>query len=294
MIRAMLRTAAAAAMAALAAPCGAADLEAELEKDWIGAWVLAAVETASDCNGFYTNNEVRGERSTASARHRFAAGELARVEKLNLKSDRIDLFLELDEPLLVPRQDGPFTLYDERRCKVQLIVAVPRFAVKAGDAAAVNQLLLNLVERHDTLTSAQTSTAWNRRVRDPLPADYGDTLARHAAWQATRFNESLAEVRRRALEDATRVVDRASDDRDYTAGFAAGLAALRDWRPGDCSSLPATSFSGVEEKPPSSRRDPNQSTRGWKDGFRDGQLLAYSLAVLREVEGCFVPVPTFP
>lgn len=286
---------AAAAAAALATSVVASDLEDELEKDWVGAWVLVAVETASDCGGFYTNNKVHEGRTAVSARHRFAVGELARVAKLNLKSDRVDLYLLLDEPILAPRQDGPFTLYDERRCKVQLMVDVPRFAVKGGDAAAVNRVLFGVVERHDTSASAQTSDAWNRRVRDPLPTDYDETLARHAAWQASEFNESLAEVRRRALDDATRAVDRARDDRDYTAGFAAGLAAQRDWRPSSCSALPNSRFSSVKKKPSGSgRRDPNKSSRGWKDGFGDGQLLAWSLVVLREVEDCFVPVPSFP
>lgn len=282
-------------MLAVAGSGQARDLEDELERDWAGAWVVVGVESGSDCSGFYTNNEVHEGRTAVSARHRFTEGELARVEKVNLKSDRIDLYLKVDEPILVPRQDGPFTLFDERSCKVQLMVELPRFVVKSGDAAAVNQLLFSVVERHDTLTSAQTSTAWNRRIRDPLPADYEETLARHAAWQAEQFNASLVEVRRRAIDDATRILDRSRDDRDYMAGFAAGIAALRDWRPGSCSSLPTTRFSSAEEKPSGSgRRDPNQSSRGWKDGFHDGQLLAWSLAMLREVEECFVPVPAFP
>ena len=35
------------------------------------------------------------------------------------------------------------------------------------------------------------SALWNRREVDPLPEDYERTLARHAAWQATRTNEQV-------------------------------------------------------------------------------------------------------
>ena len=44
----------------------------------------------------------------------FAQGELAKVDKINLKRARIDLYLSLGEPVLASHMDGPFELYDEK------------------------------------------------------------------------------------------------------------------------------------------------------------------------------------
>ena len=55
----------------LAALPARADLEDELERAWVGAWVVVKVESASDCSGAYTNVEVRGLRSTSRGSRRF-------------------------------------------------------------------------------------------------------------------------------------------------------------------------------------------------------------------------------
>ena len=276
---------------ALAALPARADLEDELERAWVGAWVVVKPETASDCSGAYTNVEARGLRSTSRGSRRFPEGELARVDKLNQKSDRVDLYLSVAEPVLVPRTDGPFTLWDERSCRVQLMVEVPKAVVKAGRVADVDAVLLESVERHENAATARRSEAWNGRERDPYPPDYEETLARHAAWKAEEANRALAATRLAALDEAAQALSRMTDDPHYLAGFAAGVEAQRGRSAPGCSSYGSSRFEGDEQRPPSDRRGDGPPERAYRRGFRDGQVVAWATRVARAVEGCFVPVP---
>lgn len=268
-----------------------ADFEDDVERAWAGAWVVARVEMSSDCLGTYNNNEVRGRLTSSKGSRRFAEGELARVDKVNVKSDRVDLYLSVAERVLVPRTDGPFTLYDERSCRVQLMVDVPREAIKGRRMGDVDAQLLEVVERHETEAAARRSRAWNRRERDPYPRDYEETLARHAAWKAEEVNRALAATRMAALDAAGQALERVTEDPDYLAGFSAGVDAQRSRSTPSCSDLAGARFESGEQRPPTDRRGSSPGERAFQRGFRDGQLLAWGTRVARAVEGCFVPVP---
>lgn len=287
------------AFAVLAVAMGAAagvaeDLEEALRQRWTGAWVVTAVETSSDCAGFATNNEVRGELVRSKGSHAFEAGEVAQVEKLNVKSDRVDLFLLLGEPILLTRQDGPFTLYGEKVCKVQLMIATPKRLGTAADRAGVEEVVLRALKPFSRREEAQRSPSWNGRRRDPLPADYDLTLARHAAWRAEQENARFAQLRERATEDAAAALARVIDDPSYLAGFGAGVEAVRSWRSGSCSALGSSTADSVVRSAPRERDGDGAEDKTWRRGYRDGQELAYALTLLREVRGCFVLVPPVP
>ncbi|MBK6406663.1 MAG: hypothetical protein IPF66_17430 [Holophagales bacterium] len=268
-----------------------ADFEDDVERAWAGAWVVAQVEMSSDCLGIYNNNEVRGRLSSSKGSRRFAEGELARVDKVNVKSDRVDLYLSVAEPVLAPRTDGPFTLYDERSCRIQFMVDVPREAIKGRRMDDVEAQLLEVVERHESETAARRSRAWNRRERDAYPPDYEETLARHAAWKAEEINRALAATRMAALDAASQVMERVTDDPPYLDGFAAGVDAQRNRSTPSCPELAGARFESGEQRPPTDRRGGSPAERAFQRGFRDGQLLAWSTRVARGVEGCFVVVP---
>lgn len=268
-----------------------ADFEDDVERAWAGAWVVAQVETSSDCLGIYNNNEIRGRLSSSKGTRRFAEGELARVDKVNVKSDRVDLYLSVAEPVLAPRTDGPFTLYDERSCRIQFMVDVPREAIKGRRMDDVEAQLLEVVERHESETAARRSRAWNRRERDAYPPDYEETLARHAAWKAEEINRALAATRMAALDAASQVMERVTDDPPYLDGFAAGVDAQRNRSTPSCPELAGARFESGEQRPPGDRRGGSPAERAFQRGFRDGQILAWSTRVARAVEGCFVVVP---
>lgn len=261
------------------APLAAADLEGPLNARFRGSWAVVLVPVASDCGGLYTDNRVLGSRTDSSGRHRFAAGELVRVERVAVRrGGRVDVFLDLAEQILAARTDGPFTLYDPLSCKVQLEVAFPREAALAEVEAALGELL----EEHDDPAGAEDSEAWNGRRREDYPEGYEETLAAHAAWRAEEVNRAVDRRIDEALDQALRLRDRVREDPDYLAGLAAGLDRVRDDSLGDCARLVDARIHPETERGESA---------AWNDGYADGQRLAFELGVARALRRCYVAPP---
>lgn len=303
----------AAALAAAAAlvPALAGDTQDAVASHWRGAWVVTTAETHADCAGLHTGNRVSGRLVSSKGRWRFKPGELAKVGSVDLKRDRVDLKITLAEPLLVPHQDGPFTLYDEARCQMELQVEVPRDLVKGKDVAALDDVLRVVVERYATEDEARASRRFNGRERDPYPEDYEQTLAAHAAWQARQANAAV-QARLDALVDETsRIPERIGDDPDYMAGFVRGVEAGRAARPDSCPALMsigtapvrvATGYNGSGAVPAGrggheghgDHAGPGGETEAqarFNRGYVDGVRLTQGLDAIRRLPGCFVPVP---
>ena len=259
----------------------AVGLEKELNARWQRGVVVVKIPLASSCDGYYNDNDVIGSRVTSTAGRDFDEGEIARVERIDVKRGRVDVFLDLEEGVLERYEDGPFTLYEPERCQVQLKVPVP----DRSDAGALETRLAELLERHDTAREAEASPAWNGRRREPFPEDYETTLAAHASWKAARTNAAVQERMDEAIEDASDIAERVRSDPAYLEGFAAGMAKARDLSLGDCPSLLTESFSLSSE----SGKDED-----WRRGYEDGQRLGFDLELLRLLRECFVPVPPPP
>lgn len=281
----------------LPAPAPAGGLEDALESRWLGAWVVTQVETYSDCMGVYTNNRVNGRLVSSRSGRRFKPGELAKVEKVDAKRSRLDLHLTLQEPLLVSRQDGPFTLYDEARCHIELEVELPRKLVSKDDVNGIERALSPILVRFNTVEEAQQSQAWNRRQREPYPKDYERTLAEHAAWRAQQTNAAVQARLDRARDEAARVGERLSGDDNYLGGFARGVEAARAVNPGGCRDmltrdLRPSAVRAPQGVPQALANLAGKSEEGrWASGYQDGQILFFSLDMLRRLPQCFVPVP---
>jgi len=275
---------------AAAATVSASGLEDAVRSRLRGAWGVVEVEVYSGCAGSYANNRISGTLVTSKTDRRFEPGELAKIDKVNVKRARVDVMVSLAEPLLVSRIDGPFELFDVRECRVQLMVEVPRQVVKAGDVNAVMEAVSAVLETHPSRAAAQDSELWNRRQRDPYPEDYELTLARYEVWKAEQHNVAVTARSQEALEDSVRIVERIRRDPAYLDGFAAGVELMREWRERDCDDLVDVRFSSEEHDPPGEHRD----QRPWRDGFRDGQELVFSLMLVDRLERCFVAVPSAP
>jgi len=257
----------------------AAGLEDDLNARWRGGAAVVLVPVVSNCDGFYNDNDVIGSQVAGKARRRFDEGEIVRVERIGVKRGRVDVFLDLAEGVLEEVQDGPFTLYDPRSCKVQLRIPVPDRA----DAGAVERRLAEILELYGATRTAEASPAWNGRRREPFPEGYEKTLAAHASWKAAQTNAAVQERMDDAIEEAARIADRVRSDPEYLEGFAAGMNKVRDLSFGDCPSLLTRSFS-----PDSSGKD------DWRRGHEDGQRLGFDLELLRRLRDCFIPVPPPP
>jgi hypothetical protein len=282
------------ALLALSSASLAANLEREVKSRWLGAWVLTSVESWSDCGGLYTNNRVNGNLVKSRGDFRFQPGELAKVNRINVKRHRLDLLLSLNEPLLVAYHEGPFTLYREAWCKVELQVEIPREIVKAKDADAVEDLLVRVLERHATERAALDSRNWNGRERDPYPEDYERTLAELAVWRANRVNEGVQAKLDYALEETTRLAYRVSSDPAYLEGFARGVEAARSESLRDCPVLLALDLGGPPRRQARGHSPDETAEQRADRGFRDGRALVQGLEMLERLPVCFVPVPPLP
>ncbi len=266
-----------------AGAAGASSLEDQLAARWRGAWVVTGVEMTSDCNASYTDNEVLGRRAVGKGRIRLAPGELARVHKLELKRSRVEVLIDVDEPLLAPFEDGPFRLVEEVTCKVELQLEVPREAIKRGDVASLEALLVPVLERYDDQRAAQGSPRWNRRERGPLPRDYEAQMAEYRRWKVAQTNAAVGQRIAQALGEAKRAVQHTSDNPDYGAGLAAGMEAMRWLSYSDCPDWLGSTFWAAKRSCPSGKN------RAFQDGFEDGQAIAYHLLLAERLQGCFVP-----
>ena len=273
-------------------PALASDLERKLESRWRGAWVITAVDTYSDCSGTHTNNNVSGTLVNSRGRLRFRPGELAQVGKIDVKRSRVDLFLGLPEPILTSYQDGPFTLFNETRCLLELDVELPRSLISGDNADGIDAALQALVRRFNSQDEAMQAKTWNHRKREAYPADYDRTLAEHAAWKAQQANLAIQARIDKAREETSRLADRVTSDPDYLKGFAAGIEAMRAVDLGQCNDLMTRDFANVAPAPPRLAAGFGGDAAGrYTRGYQDGQRLVFGLESLQRLPQCLVPAP---
>ena len=263
--------------------------ESGLEDRWRGAWVLTGLDTYSDCNGFKTNNEVSGMLVQSRGHYAFRKGELARVQDIDLKHSSVRISVNLPETVLASDQDGPFTLYNEVRCALDVDVELPRSVVKNEDLAGVEEALAPILKRFNSMEGAVASRDWNHRKRDAYPADYDQTLARHAAWKAEQANAAIRARLEQASEETSRITDRITGNPDYLKGFAAGVEAVKSMELSECDDLLARSFQNIVPKPPTFAATLlGPAEADFQRGFQDGGRLVYGLELLRRLPGCMV------
>jgi len=276
----------------LSAMAGA--LQKDLKSRWLGAWVVTTTESYSDCAGRYTDNRIHGNLVKSTGAHRFQAGELAKLDKVDLKKSRMDLLLTLQEPVLVSYQDGPFTLYAERTCQIELEITLDRDAVKAKEIGEIEDYLLMAVERHATEDEARASRRYNDRVRDPYPDDYETTLAHHARWKAEQLNARVQGQIDRAMEETGRLADRLDENPVYLAGFAEGVKAARAVNLQACNNLLAVDLAEIRRQAARAKAKEASLAAEHRQGFEDGKVFVYGLEMMRNLPSCFVPVPDAP
>lgn len=254
-----------------------ADVEAELTSRFKGLYALTQVPIFSECTKSYTDNDVTVTGAARGKGRRIAPGELARIDKVAITFSTIDVYLGASEPVLVSWTDGPFTLYDQPYCKMQLKLAaagdVRRDLAKA--VAAVEKV----VAVYRTPEEAKRTSGWNGRRCEPYPKGWEQTKAEYAAWKLAQTNRAVQAKIDEAIDQANQAMERVNDGADALAAFAAGVRARRDESFGSCESMLGATFyahgsSGKEER-----------------AHAEGQRLAFYLALARELRKCFVEPP---
>ena len=272
----------------------ASKLQQNLASQWLGAWVVTTVETHSDCNGYYTANRVNGRLVDSRGGHRFDKGELAKVVRLDAKRSRVDLQLSLAEPMLRSYNDGPFTLYEEVTCRIELQVEIPREMVKSKDASSIDRALAPLLERFATLEQAEQSRRFNGRQREDYPDDYEQTLAEHAIWKAEQQNALVRSRIDEALRVTGEITARVSSDAPYLSGFSLGVEAARSIEVGQCPQLLSLDISPPQRQVARAGNNDAEMPPRVARGYEDGKRLVLGLEMISGLPQCYVPVPDQP
>ena len=263
-----------------------ADLEDDLNRRWRGAWVIIELGVTSGCSGNYANNEVHGGLVSGRGSEQFDPGEVASVHKINVGRKRLELLLDLDEPILKRRQNGPFMLLDEASCKVEL-----RFDLKGrreGAAEQIESMLQELAIRFPDRMQARDSELWNGRLREPYPENYEETLAEYENWKVFQANAAAQQQIEISVDEAARLIDRLDLGADYLTGFGEGVDDAREssWT-NSCERLVSMSESSWTDSPD------RAAPKSWQKGYTHGQRLVFHVERARRLRGCFVPPPGF-
>ena len=199
----------------VAFPAAHADLQDRLNSRWRGAWVIVNAELYSNCDSTYTNNRVNGDLIRGIGRVTLSTGELARVHKVDVKRRRIDILLDLNESILIEYQDGPFTLYREASCRVELLVDTGGQRTKKLGTGDIEALFAPWLERYTRQTQAEHSANWNRRARQAYPENYEQTLAEYRIWQVEQHNQLVEERINDSIEQASQLLVAVSENGDF-------------------------------------------------------------------------------
>jgi len=262
-----------------------ADLQDDLNARWRGAWLILHGDVSSNCNGMTTDNRINGDLLSASGRYSFEPGELAQVRKIDVNRRRVDVLLDLREGMLVAYQDGPFTLYREVSCDVELEIDFGSERTKDVGLGRIEDQFVAWFERHPRIGDAMDSPSWNGRQREDYPADYQETLIAYENWKIDQRNQLVAERIADSTEKTGLLLASVDSDKEFGAGLAEGIEEMRDAMTDNCDRL-------VSSGPGTFGRSAEAPNEEWADGYSTGQQLAYHIELSRRLGHCFIPTDT--
>jgi hypothetical protein len=228
----------------------------------------------SECSDHFTDNAVPEGGAPRGDGLCFAVGAIADVDKPEITGTRVDVYLTLHEPYRVTWRDGPFTLHEQRRCRAQLKLELPRDVrkdAKAGAAIAAS------IEPFPDTAQAKRAPAYNARQVESLPKDYERTRTAWEVWHATQVNTAIDQ----RFDTSLREAQGRGRDADYQRFFGKGARSRSDQSFGSCESLLTAYFSSCGSYE-------NQR------GFDDGQRSAWTLGIVRALGACRVATPATP
>ncbi|MEO7793646.1 MAG: hypothetical protein ABIV06_02645 [Thermoanaerobaculia bacterium] len=250
-----------------------ADVEAGLRGELVGRYALAKGVLVSECTDHFTDMKVVGGRLAGGTGIQFEAGELVRIDNVKVGAMAgLDVNVTLVEPYLVSFPDGPFQVYDERRCRVQLNFEVARDVRKDVRKAAT--AVASVLDLYDDAGAAKQA-GWNERKVEPYPKGWEKTKREYEAWKLTQVNAAVRAKTTYVLDEAGRILNYMGSDDDYLWSFAAGARARSDsWS--SCEAMLDASFYSTGSG--------GKSSRGWADG----QHVAWANHLAHALQSCFI------
>lgn len=260
---------------------GRADLQDDLNSRWRGAWLIITGDIYSNCNGLTTDNRISGDLISGNGRFAFDPGELAQVRKVDVKRNRVDVSLDLNEPVLIEYQDGPFTLYREASCEVELEVDSGDGKTKDLGVSGVEARFGDWFERYARLDDALQSPGYNHRAREDYPDDYDSTLAAYENWKVDQHNQLVADRIADSTEKTSYLLAEVRPDGEFGAGLSKGISEMREAMSDNCAALVSSSAATFGQSAEAPSED-------WADGYKTGQQLAYHIELSRRLGNCFI------
>ena len=272
---------ASAALLFLFSSASRADLQDDLNARWRGAWLIITGDISSNCNGLTTDNRISGDLLSTNGRFAFEQGEIVQVKKIDARRRRVDVLLDLREGVLIEYQDGPFALYREASCDVELEIDFGSSRTRDIGIEGVEAQFGEWFERYARLDDAMQSANYNHREREDYPEDYASTLAAYEDWKIDQHNLLVADRIADSTEKTSLLVAQVHADNEFGAGLSKGISEMREAMSDNCdrlvSSSPATFGKSAEA--------PNED---WADGYTTGQQLAYHIELSRRLGRCFI------
>src|SRR5262245_48444446 len=195
-----------------------------VENRWRDAWVVTAAETFSECNGFYTDNRLRGDSVASRGRIDVPAGTPAHVDLVTVGPSEVVFSMTMSQKLLVTREHRDFTLRSEASCRVDLKVMLPP-GMGGQDILGVEALVQPVLKRYASENAAILAAGFLPGDDPSYAAAHGTAMAQQHEFETRQQAEAIDARMAQWVNQTQRIQGRISNDPDYLAGFARGVEA---------------------------------------------------------------------
>ena len=264
-----------------------------IEHRWVDAWVVTSAETFSECNGFYTDNWLRGGQVSSHGRIDVPAGTPAHVDMVSISESQVAFSMTVSERLLVTREHRDFTLQAEARCQIDLKLTLPPGMSAAQDILGVESLVDPVMKRYPTENAAVLAAGFLPSTEPAYAAQLQTAIAQQREFESRQQSEAIDARMRQWVSQTQRIQGRISNDPDYLAGFARGVEAGRATAVTKCEQLATAEPAMLPGGGPSTATFASKGSRqkAWSRGYEDGVHLTHGLEAIRILPQCVPGTP---
>jgi hypothetical protein len=265
-----------------------------IEHRWLDAWVVTSAETFSECNGFYTDNWLRGSQVSSHGRIDVPAGTPAHVDVVSVSESQVVFSLTVSQRLLVTREHRDFTLQAEARCQIDLKLMMPPGMSAAQDILGVESLINPVMKRYPTENAAVLAAGFLPSTDPTYASRHQTAIAQQHEFESRQTAEAIDARMSQWVSQTQRIQGRISSDPDYLAGFARGVEAGRASAVTKCEQLATAEPAMFPGGGPSTATFASKGSRqkAWSRGYEDGVQLTHGLEAIRILPQCVPGTPS--
>ena len=265
-----------------------------IENRWLDAWVVTSADTYSECNGFYTDNRLRGDQVSSHGRIDVPIGTPAHVDMVTLSASEAVFSMTMSQKLLVTREHRDFTLQAEARCQVDLKVMLPPGMKGEQDILGIEALVQPAMKRYPTEDAAVLAAGFLPQDDPAYASAHQTAIARQQEFESRQTAEAIDARMSQWVSQTQRIQGRISNDPDYLAGFARGVEAGRATALTKCEQLATAEPAMLPMSGPSAATFASKGSRqkAWSRGYEDGIQLTHGLEAIRILPQCVPGTPS--